>query len=209
MKTLKSTLTIALILYLCASLSGVPFVLSASAKVTPKSMNGNTSLITIKKGDTLWDLAREHLKNPAKWREFIKYNDFTNPDLIYPGETMRIPVKMAEEMKADLEEKKAMVEGDLEKFMGQLSDVEMSQKSTADAIQALKKQLADLDEHHHALETALDKRFDAVMKSSKSTADALKEHGQMVEKQLAMISDKIGGLEKELSKHNDAVMEQF
>ena len=211
MKTLKSTLTFALILYLCASLSGVPFVLTASAKITPKSMNGNTSLITIKKGDTLWDLAREHLKNPANWREFRKYNEFTNPNLIYPGETMRIPVKMAEDMKSDLEKEKAMIEGNLEKFMGQLSAVEMSQKSTAETIQALKKQLADLDEHHHALEKALDKRFDAlndaVMKS-KSTSDALKKHGQMVEKQLAMISDKIGGLEKELSKQNDAVMEQ-
>jgi LysM repeat protein len=212
MKTIKSTLTFVLILYLCASLSGMPFVLSASAKITPKAMDGNTSLITIKKGDTLWDLAQEHLKNPMIWREFRKYNDFTNPDLIYPGETMRIPVKMAEVMKTDLEEKKTVIEGDLEKFMGQLSEVEMAQKSTAETIQELKKQLADLDAHHRALETALDKRFDAVndavMKSSKSTADALKKHSQMVEKQLAMISDQIGGLEKALAKHNDAVMEQ-
>ena len=215
MKTIKNTLSFALILYLCASISGVPFVLSASAKITPNDMNGDTSLITIKKGDTLWDLAREHLKNPVMWREFSKYNSFTNPDLIYPGETMRIPVTMAEAMKTDLEEKKTMVEGDLEKFMSQLTAAEMAQKSTADAVQKLKTEIANLTKQHQKLEAALDKHADAfdalgdaVQKSNKSTADAIKKHGQMVEKELAMVSDKISGLQKELAKHNDAIMAQ-
>ena len=212
MKTIKNTLGFALILYLCASLSGMPFVLSASAKITPKSTNGDTSLITIKKGDTLWDLAKEHLKNPVMWREFSKYNSFTNPHLIFPGESMRIPVKMAEAMKADLEEKKAVLEGDVEKFMGQLTALEMSHKSTADAIQDLKNQIMMLDKEHQA---ALDKYADdfdalgdAVKKSSKSNADAMKKHGQMVEKELAKVSDRIGGLEKALAKYGDDMMAQ-
>ena len=52
-----------------------------------------TTLITIVKGDTLWDLATKHLEDPLKWPEFKQYNDFTNPDQIYPDEMMRIPPK--------------------------------------------------------------------------------------------------------------------
>ena len=93
MNMIKSTLKLTLILYLCVALSGV-FILSATARITPKEGGEDTKLITIVKGDTLWDLCQEHLKDPLRWRELSKYNDFTNPDLIYPGEKLRIPVSM-------------------------------------------------------------------------------------------------------------------
>ena len=57
-----------------------------------------TSLITIVKGDTLWDLAAKYLEDSENWPEFRKYNTFTNPDRIYPDEIMRIPVPMMEEI---------------------------------------------------------------------------------------------------------------
>ena len=78
----------ALILYICTVLSGV-YVLSASARITPHADDDgdDTILITIEKGDTLWDLCQEHLKDPLQWRELSKYNDFTNPHISsIPGE---------------------------------------------------------------------------------------------------------------------------
>ena len=62
----------ALVLYICAALSGV-YVLSASARITPHPDEDGTVLIEIVKGDTLWDLCQEHLKDPLRWRELSKY----------------------------------------------------------------------------------------------------------------------------------------
>ena len=96
MKIIRDTLKLTLVLYICAALSGV-YVLSASAKITPHDGDDDTMLVTIVKGDTLWDLCQEHLKDPLRWRELSKYNDFTNPHLIYPGEKLRIPLAMAKD----------------------------------------------------------------------------------------------------------------
>src|SRR6476660_6824000 len=47
----------------------------------------------VKKGDTLWDIAKEYLKDPFKWPEVFKRNTdiVENPHWIYPGESIRIP----------------------------------------------------------------------------------------------------------------------
>jgi LysM repeat protein len=47
----------------------------------------------VKKGDTLWDLAKEYLKDPFKWPEVFSRNSdiVENPHWIYPGENIRIP----------------------------------------------------------------------------------------------------------------------
>jgi len=83
-----------IIIYLCTFLTGVPFVASSFAKITIKDPSKPLKVITIVKGDTLWDLAEEYLKNPVRWKEFKKDNIYTNPHLIYPGEKMQIPVEM-------------------------------------------------------------------------------------------------------------------
>ena len=110
MKMIRGTLKLTLILYICAALSGV-YVLSASARITPHGDDDETMLITIEKGDTLWDLCQEHLKDPLRWRELSKYNDFTNPHLIYPGEKLRIPVAMAKNI-VELAEDEEVVKSD-------------------------------------------------------------------------------------------------
>ena len=90
MKAIKSAVSLTLILYLCVSLSGVLFVFNASAKITPKETDEPTGMYGIKKGDTLWDLAEKYRNDPLLWREFEKYNIFTNPHLIYPKEQLQV-----------------------------------------------------------------------------------------------------------------------
>jgi len=68
-----------------------PVSIATSATITPKSLNGSTVLITIEEGDTLWELASKYLEDPGLWREFKKYNSFTDPNLIFPGEKLRVP----------------------------------------------------------------------------------------------------------------------
>lgn len=47
----------------------------------------------VKRGDTLWDIAKAYLKDPFKWPEVFSRNSDIVEDAhwIYPGETIRIP----------------------------------------------------------------------------------------------------------------------
>ena len=55
----------------------------ATTKVAPKT-------VVVKKGDTLWNLCKLHLGNGAKYKEVAKLNKLANPNLIYPGQTLRL-----------------------------------------------------------------------------------------------------------------------
>lgn len=48
---------------------------------------------TIRKGDTLWDLAQKLLGDPFEWERIQELNRsfITNPHLIFPGDVLRIP----------------------------------------------------------------------------------------------------------------------
>jgi LysM repeat protein len=50
---------------------------------------------TVKKGDTLWDISKSELQDnfqwPMIWKENLRIN---NPDLIYPGQVIKIPIRL-------------------------------------------------------------------------------------------------------------------
>lgn len=56
---------------------------STSSKTTPKQY-------TVKKGDTLWSICKKHLGDGQKYKEIAKLNNIKNPDLIYPGQVLRL-----------------------------------------------------------------------------------------------------------------------
>lgn len=53
---------------------------------------GETRTHTVKKGDTLWDLAQQYLGDPFKWPEIYRRNQSTiqDPNLIYPDQVIII-----------------------------------------------------------------------------------------------------------------------
>ena len=177
MEMIRGTLKLALILYICAALSGV-YVLSASAKITPHEGDDDTMIITIVKGDTLWDLCQQHLKDPLRWRELSKYNDFTNPHLIYPGEELRIPVAMAKEVVEVAEEEMAEYQAELERLKVELAESEATRDKLEAEISGLNESMAQLKAQLMALEDSLksqEQLMDAVSQSGEVIASSVKE----------------------------------
>ena len=65
----------------------VPATNAPAAKATPSVVKH-----TVKRGDTLWDIARFYLKDPFRWPEVFHANTdiVKNPHWIYPGQVLTI-----------------------------------------------------------------------------------------------------------------------
>src|SRR5688572_26876259 len=61
--------------------------------LTPVKAGPDEVTHVVKRGDTLWDLAKAYLKDPFRWPDVFQRNTdiVENPHWIYPGETIRIP----------------------------------------------------------------------------------------------------------------------
>ncbi len=211
MKMIKSTLKLTLILYICVALSGI-YALSASARITPHEGDEDTRLITIVKGDTLWDLCQEHLKDPLRWRELSKYNDFTNPDLIYPGEKLRIPLAMIKEMENERDEEVEDLEGELEDLIAAGKILQEKLDKAEEQIVDLKKDLEKAVKNTAALEKQLksqDKAIEAVQKSADGVTSAIKKElaaaQAAIEKKITQTNRRINALEKSITEQNSVI----
>lgn len=52
---------------------------------------------TVHRGDTLWDICNKELQDPFLWPKVWKENpDIKNPDRIYPGQRIRIPLYLSQ-----------------------------------------------------------------------------------------------------------------
>ena len=226
MKTMKSILRFSLILFLCLFLTGAAYILTASAKITPKPDMEGTTLITIVKGDTLWDLAMTHLEDSLKWAELKQYNDFSNPDLIFPDEMMRIPAEMVMEIIEEAVEEDMVAMPELETLKAELAAMEaeaMSAKEavgvTAADVTAIKKIVDDLIARQKKVEKGLKGVRDEVVRmpdvvgkinaSLMNHAEASKKKISKVHKEVEATRGDIKELRKTVKDKNKAGMESL
>ena len=204
MKMITSTLRLTLILYLCAAVSGV-YVFSASARIMPKEEEEGTVLITIEKGDTLWDLCQEHLENPLRWRELSKYNDFSDPHWIYPGEKLRIPLSMVPEIEKNAAKKVVVDQEELEKLQVELKESEATQAKLMDEIKGLNASTAELQKQIKALENSLKSRDKLLNAVKKANTDAATDVKKLVRSSRNALQKQLNDLKGNLDSSNKMV----
>jgi DNA repair exonuclease SbcCD ATPase subunit len=193
-------------------LTGAPFVVSSFAKITkkPGPFDKEVEVITIGKGDTLWHLAGKYLDAPYKWSEFKKYNNFTNPDLIYPDEEMQIPLKVAKTMAKDWENEVARIEAEMKAAI-RSSNQEISSK--------LQSQMAELRELKEAVDQLQRKIEQIEQKVGESQVGSLenkvasfeaevKDELQESTKQIEQLDEKVGTIDGNV-KAIDGKVEQL
>ena len=219
MKMMKSILRFSLVLYLCLFLTGAAYILTASAKITPNPDTEGTTLITIVKGDTLWDLATTHLEDPLKWPDFKKYNTFTNPDWIYPDEMLRIPAEMVVEIivKADKED---MVSADeLEMIKKELAAMEARAMAAEEAVgvtaadvTAIKKMIDDLIASQKMVKDGLQSVKDKVAKKQANTVkklnSSLMEHAEASKKKISKVREEVDEVEDDIKELRKTVKDK-
>lgn len=154
-EVMETNLNYALIIYICVFLVIGPFVGGLSAEIMPKKTEEKVETITIEKGDTLWNLAIEYLQDPYLWKELKKYNDFTNPDLIYPGEKLQIPVDILRQIEGKIIESSYVTKAELDKITRKYDNTSSEFQSVSKDIESIKIVLANLREKDRALEEQL------------------------------------------------------
>lgn len=218
MKTMKPILRFSLVLYLCLFLTGAAYILTASAKITPHPDMEGTTLITIVKGDTLWDLATKHLENARSWPEFKEYNTFSDPDRIYPGEMMRIPAEEVEMMVEVMVEEDMVTLKELEAVREELAAMEARAMAAEEAnavtaadVAAIKMKVEELIEQQKKVESGLKGVKDKVA----STRDVVKEinkslmdHAKASEKQIAAVKEEVDEVEEDIAALRQTVKDK-
>jgi nucleoid-associated protein YgaU/chemotaxis signal transduction protein len=63
------------------------------AAVVPEPVTPQMYVHTVVKGDTLWAIAEHYLDDPWRYKELAQLSRIRNPDLIYPGNTVRIVIR--------------------------------------------------------------------------------------------------------------------
>jgi nucleoid-associated protein YgaU len=59
--------------------------------VTQRSIAPKAKIYTVKTGDTLWKIAQSQLGSGGKYMEIASLNNIANPNIIIPGQTLKMP----------------------------------------------------------------------------------------------------------------------
>jgi LysM repeat protein len=81
-----------ILLVVCGlALALVPF---SQAQTPPQAQAPADDTYVVKKGDTLWDIAKQLYSDPLYWQSIWNRNPFiANPNRIFPGDTLALPGK--------------------------------------------------------------------------------------------------------------------
>lgn len=63
---------------------------TAETKVAREETKEPPKTYIVKSGDTLWNIAKKELGNGGKYQDIAKLNNLTNPNLIYPGQVLKL-----------------------------------------------------------------------------------------------------------------------
>jgi methyl-accepting chemotaxis protein len=225
MKIIKHLLDFAkagIIAYVCLMLGWGPLVTLSHAKITMKKTDENLKVITIKKGDTLWDLAGEYLSDPFKWPEFKNHNVYTDPHWIYPGEKMQIPIAVAKEIQVDLEKQLGEMKASHEELMGKFDDASEELEELKDLLDDLKSQNNELKDAIDGSQETMDqikgsvaKLEDRVAESEESARDTMESMTQTRSTNIQQLAEihsantKLGNRIDALEKEMNAKMTQI
>ncbi len=69
-----------------------PTVVRTTKQVQKEVQKENVINYTVKKGDTLWAIAKQYLGSGTKYPQIASENNIKNPNLIYPGQVFKITV---------------------------------------------------------------------------------------------------------------------
>ena len=170
---------------------------------------GMYETLTVKKGDTLWDLSIEHLGDALRFPEWVEINDLRSgdPHWIYPGEVLNIPGTVAEpepepqEVEVPVSEVQAMLSklGDrISKAQKQLDDLgkELEHVDSHFHDEDFTKLLKKLDSIHPMDLSSIEKRISQLSKTISSKVDKLSNRTQ---EQHKMAKSELNALKKELA----------
>jgi peptidoglycan hydrolase CwlO-like protein len=158
-RAMRKNKALAVLLALAIAL---PWTGLASAE-TVKKQHPSDIIITIKKGDTLWDIAGKYLGKPWQWPKIWKYDGnvyIKDPHWIYPGDKLVIPGKYArkvvkpriEAVSAELARKLKEKEVELARLRSQLSSAQDELSRVKGENEELKKKVASLQERIASME---------------------------------------------------------
>lgn len=79
------------------AVGNVAGVAAVEETVTAAKAEPEATMYTVKKGDTLWAIAKAHYGEGSKYNAIFEANRpmLKDPDKIYPGQTLRIPPEPA------------------------------------------------------------------------------------------------------------------